>query len=180
MNMRGLLAVVIAASMCAAGCGDDSPSGPSGPSDPTFTAELLPSNEVPPVTNEDSTGRGTVTVTLTNITRDASQNITAATANFTVTMTGFPAGTELTGAHIHGGRVGVNSGVLVNTGITRGDVTLANGSGNFTRTATTSATGSFTTTVAQNMLNDPAGFYFNVHTTRNTGGAIRNQLTRVQ
>ncbi len=177
--MKGLLAVVIAASMCAAGCGDDSPSGPSGPSDPTFTAELLPSNEVPPVTNEDSTGRGTVNVVL-NVTRDANQAITAATANFTVTLTGFPAGTQLTGAHIHGGRAGTNSGVLVNTGITLGEVTLANGSGTFTRTATTSATGSFTTTVAQNMLNDPAGFYFNVHTTRNTGGAIRNQLTRVQ
>ena len=33
---------------------------------------------------------------------------------------------------------------------------------------------------AQGMLNDPAGFYFNVHTTLNQGGAIRGQLSRIQ
>jgi hypothetical protein len=179
MDMRGLLAVVIVASMCAAGCGDDSPAGPSGPTVPTFTAELLPSNEVPAVTNADSTGRGTVTVTL-NVTRNASQVITAATAEMAVTLSGFPANTNLTGAHIHGGRAGLNGGVLVNTGIALGQIILANGSGSFTRSATTSDAGPFTTTVAENMLNDPAGFYFNVHTTLNTGGAVRNQLTRVQ
>ena len=28
------------------------------------------------------------------------------------------------------------------------------------------------------MINDPDGFYFNVHTTINTGGAIRAQLVK--
>ena len=32
--------------------------------------------------------------------------------------------------------------------------------------------------IAQNMINDPDGFYFNVHTTLNTGGAIRAQLVK--
>jgi hypothetical protein len=31
---------------------------------------------------------------------------------------------------------------------------------------------------AQAVLNNPAGFYFNVHTTLNPGGAVRGQLVR--
>jgi CHRD domain-containing protein len=30
------------------------------------------------------------------------------------------------------------------------------------------------------MINNPAGFYFNVHTQLNLNGAIRGQLVRVQ
>ena len=33
---------------------------------------------------------------------------------------------------------------------------------------------------AQNLVNNPAGYYFNVHTQLNRGGAIRAQLVRVQ
>jgi hypothetical protein len=31
---------------------------------------------------------------------------------------------------------------------------------------------------AQNMINDPVGFYFNVHTTLTAGGAVRGQLVK--
>jgi len=172
--MKRLLVVVVATSLMTAACDDDSPAGPSSAAAPTFAALLTPENEVPPVTNADASGRGAVTVTL-NITRDASQTITAATADFKVDLWDFDANTVLTGSHIHGGRAGQNAPVIVDTGITNGEITLTNGSGTFTRTGRT-----VTPATAQNMLNDPAGFYFNVHTRLNTGGAVRSQLSRLQ
>ena len=108
-----------------------------------------------------------MTLTL-NVVRDAAQQITSATGDFNVTVTGFPAPTTLTGAHIHNGRPGVNAGVIVNLTITGAETALATGAGTITRTAL-----SIDPVVAQNMINDPDGFYFNVHTTMNTGGAIR-------
>jgi hypothetical protein len=160
----------------AAACDDDAvPTDPSPSSDaPTFTSELLPGNEVPPVTGPDAAGRGSVTMTL-NLTRDGAQNITAATADFQVSLTGFPANTTLTGAHIHPGRAGSNGGIIINTGITSGEINLPAGATTFSRTGR-----NVTPEVAQNLLNDPAGFYFNVHTTLNTGGAVRGQMIRTQ
>lgn len=157
----------------AVACGSDSsPTSPSAAAAPRLTAQLSPANEVPAVTNADASASGGVTVTL-NVTRDAAQNITAATADFQVNMTGFPAGTTLTGAHIHPGRAGVNGGVIVNLAVAAGEFVLANGATSFSRTAITVAPD-----VAQGILADPAAFYFNVHTTLNTGGAIRGQLVR--
>ena len=59
-----------------------------------FTAALLPTNEVPAITNAEASGRGTATVTL-NLTKDAAGAITAATADFSLDLTGFPAGTPI-------------------------------------------------------------------------------------
>src|SRR5688572_19727917 len=93
-----LLALVL---MSAVSC-DDSPTSPSDPNVATFTAILLPSNEVPPITNADVSASGTMQMTM-RVTRDAANTITGATYDFTLHMTGFPANTTLTGAHIHNG-----------------------------------------------------------------------------
>jgi len=138
----------------------------------TLGATLSPANEVPAITNADSTGKGEVTVTL-KITRDAAKAITAATAEFKVDLSGFPAGTAVTAAHIHRGAAGANGGPVVNLGLKAGDVTLANGSG-----AITKADIVVTPAVAQELLTTPAGFYFNVHTSLNAGGAARGQLAK--
>jgi hypothetical protein len=82
----------------------------------TFTAVLLPANEVPAVVGAEATGSGTATITL-NLTKDSNGYVTAATVDFSVTVTGFPNGTSLTGAHIHGGAAGTNGGILVSTGL---------------------------------------------------------------
>ena len=166
-----LASLALVMGLVAAGC-SDSPTTPTPPAAPQFTSTLLPSNEVPAVTNADSAGRGTVTVTL-NTTKDAAGNITAATANFQVTLSGFPANTTLTGAHIHQAAAGANAGVVVNTGLTNGEIVLSTGSGNFAKNTIT-----VDPAVAQGLINNPPGFYFNVHTTLNTGGAVRGQLTR--
>jgi hypothetical protein len=173
--MKRLL-FVLAAVLFTPACGDDSPVAPSNTA-PTFTAQLLPANEVlPPVTNAEASGSGNVSVTLTNVVRDAAGAITAATADFQVSLTGFPPGTTLTAAHIHNARAGSNGGTINNLGIAAGEFVLANGSVTFSKSNINFSQVS----QVQNMLNDPAGFYFNVHSTLNPGGVARGQLTRIQ
>lgn len=168
--MKRLLFVLTAVLLFAPAC-DDDPAAPSTPADPRFTATLLPANEVPPVSNAEASGTGTVVITL-HITRDAAQTITAATADFQVTLTGFPAGTPVTAAHIHNGRAGTTASPINNLGLAPGEVVLANGSGSFSKSGIT-----FNQIAhVQNILNDFTGFYFNLHSTLNPGGFARGQL----
>jgi hypothetical protein len=141
--------------------------------DLTFTAQLRPSNEVPPVTNADSSASGTATVTLT-ITTDATGTINAATARFDVSVSGFPATTTmLILAHVHQAAAGATGPVLIDSGLSpMSPITLTGGAATFTRTGLT-----VSPATAQGIINNPAGFYFNVHTPLNPGGAIRGQLT---
>jgi len=156
-----------------AGCGSSSPTNPTtGPI--VFTAALSAANEVPPVTNADANGRGTATITL-NAPRDSSGALTGAgTMNFSVQLSGFPAGTEVRLAHIHPGATGINGAPLVNTGLTPATaVTLADGTGQLTFSNVP-----VSQVDAQSIVSNPAGFYFNAHTAANPGGAVRGQLVR--
>lgn len=159
--------------LAAVSCGDDNPAQPTPAPDPRFTATLLAANETTAVVGGDVNGTGTVTITMHN-TKDAAGAITASNADFTVTLSGFPAGTVLTGAHIHPGAAGVAGGVIWNLALAAGEITLPAGSATFTKTAVNPAE----VATAQAILNNPAGYYFNVHTTVNTGGAVRGQLVR--
>ena len=158
---------------------DDSPTSPSDPNVARFTAVLLPSNEVPAITNADAAASGTMQMTMT-VTRDASSTITGATYDFTVNLTGFPTGTTLTGAHIHNAPAGTNAGVVVNLNLGQGEFTLATGQTTFAKNSITGApAGGLTAAqIAQSVFNTPASNYFNVHTTINTGGAVRGQLVK--
>lgn len=160
------LALVLCAGIAA--CDDNSPTSPSDTA--KLTAQLSPANEVPPVANAESSGSGAVTITV-HLTRDAAGTITAATADFSVTLTGFPVNTPLTMAHIHTGAVGVAGAVLVNTGLSSGQVTLSNGAGSFTENGV-----SIPASTAQEILANPAQYYFNVHTVLNPSGVARGQL----
>ena len=172
--MRRLTTVVFGL-LLTAGCSSSS-STPSttqaGTTTTRFTATLSPAQETPPITNAESVGSGTATMDF-NITRDASGTITAATVNFTATMSGFPATTVVNIAHIHTGAAGVSGGILISTTVNAGEVTLTNGAGTFTRVAVP-----VKTTDMQAILDNPAGFYFNVHTAANPGGVMRGQLVK--
>ena len=172
--MKALSAVAIALSLLAVGCGDDSssPNNPSPSTNPVFTANLSPSNEVPPVTNAESTVSGTVTVTL-NTSRDSAGNVTSASATFAVTLGGFPAGSNITAAHIHEGSTTCACPVVVNTTVTSGQVTISNNLASFTRENIP-----VTAEVANRLIANPAAFYFNVHSTLNGGGFARGQLVK--
>ena len=136
----------------------------------TFTAALSPANEVPPITNAESKGSGEVTIVL-HLTRDASKTITAATADFKGSLKGFPAESAITAAHIHRGAAGTNGGVAVNPMFKAGEIALSGGAGSFSKMGVT-----VTPAVAQEILSSPAAFYFNVHSSMNTGGVARGQL----
>jgi hypothetical protein len=173
--MKRLSFFLAALSLVVAGCSNDSsPSSPSTPTNPTFTVDMRPANEVPAVTNAESTGTGQMTITLV-VTRDSANNITAATGTFLGNFSNFPAGTTLTAAHIHPGAAGVNGSPLVNLALTQGQVVFANGSGSLSVSNV-----SMTPEVAQQIIANPAGYYFNIHTALNPGGVARGQLTRVQ
>lgn len=152
---------------------DDSPTNPSN-TVPTFTMALTTANEVPPVTGTEAGASGNVTIRL-NITRDNANTITAATVDFVCTLTGFPATTTITAAHIHEAAVGVNGPVRVNTGVAS-DVPLSGGAGSFTKNAVNVTD----LTIIQRILDNPSAFYFNVHSAANPGGVIRAQLIRTQ
>jgi len=179
--MKYVYALALTVSLAAVGaCSNDnspstpSPSTPSGNGAQIYTATLRPSEEVPPVTGGEAAGGGTVTITL-NVVKDGSGNVSSATASFAANLSGFPAGTPINMAHIHQAAAGQNGNVVVSTTVAPGEVMLNNGSGSFTRSGVT-----VPPDIATQLMNNPAGFYLNVHSTLNPSGAARGQLVRVQ
>jgi len=160
MKRLALAAVTILA-FGVAGCG--SSKSPNAPSDITiFTVQLSALNEVPAVTNAEATARGTAVITINKATN---------TIDFNVSLNSFPAGSAVNVAHIHAAGAGATAGVFIGTGLTAGNVTLTNGSGTFSFQQV-----QVTAAQVTQILGNPAGHYFNVHTTMNPGGAIRGQL----
>jgi hypothetical protein len=140
----------------------------------SFTADLKSTNEVPAIANAEASCSGKGTFTL-DTTKDGTGKITAATAGFTLTVTGCPAGTNLILFHIHQAAAGVNGGVKVTgKGDAANPIALATGA-----TAAPIVVTNVTVdpTLANDIITGPAGFYFNVHSTINGGGVIRGQLT---
>jgi hypothetical protein len=172
--MRRIFVLILGLSVLAVGCGSASPTEPSSGSGTsttsTFTVPLSSGNEVPPITNADQSGAGTATIALT-VTRNVSGDITSATANIQISVSGFPNGTVITDAHVHNASAGTNGGVFVSAGLTSGELTLVNGSGSVTKSGI-----NVPADRAAAILNNPAGHYFNVHTALNPDGAIRGQL----
>lgn len=171
---RWVVFALAACAVTAAGCDDNGTTSPSN-QPAVFTAILRPANEVPPITNAESSGSGAAQITL-QLTRDAAGAITAATADFYFQMSGFPGNTAVVGAHIHPGVAGVNGPVIVNSGLTAAAPFVANtGTGEFRATGVTVAPA-----LAQSIIDNPSGFYFNIHSPLNAGGFARGQLTRIQ
>ena len=171
--MKRVSLLFVALGFLVAGCGSSS-TAPTTPTNPTFTAALSPANEVPAISGAEASGSGTATITMVT-TKDSAGNVTAATATFVVNLSGFPAGTPINISHIHQAAAGVNGAVVVNSGITAGQNVLTNGSGSFTAANLT-----VDPALANTILANPAGFYFNVHSTLNPGGVARGQLVRTQ
>jgi hypothetical protein len=172
--------VMVGIAVLAAACGSSSsPSSPSGqPNTVVFTAALSAANETPaPITNADKDGKGNATITF-HLTRDTSGTITAATVDFVWSLSGFPAGTPIILTHIHEGGPSIGGGVVINSTLSAANpITLADGS---TTNITFSglAPNPAGLSVVQRIIDNPNGFYFNVHSQLNPGGAVRGQLVR--
>ncbi len=172
MKRSGVLLLCLSL-LGAAGCSDDGPTNPAN-LPIVMTASLSPSNEVPAIANSENTGFGNVQITF-NVTRDSTGAVTSGTADFLFQLTGFPASTTIIAAHIHPGAAGVNGGVIVSTGIVAANpVTQNNGVMTFSVSNV-----AVPTATLQSIVNNPAGFYFNVHSPTNPGGVARGQLNRV-
>jgi hypothetical protein len=159
--------MALAACTLVAGCSDnDNPAGPST-APLVFAASLSPANEVPAVSNAESSGRGAAQITIITI--------SGGTVRFYVQLAGFPGDTRMQAAHIHRAGAGINGPVVVDTGIVAASpVVLNNGSVEFTSSAPIAAA------LLDEIVANPAGFYFNVHSPLNPGGFARGQLQRVQ
>src|SRR5262245_2884529 len=173
MKRTALVAVVCA--VVAAACSSSSSPSTTPPTKPTFTADLRPANEVPAITGAEASGTGTATITF-DVTKDAAGNVTGGTATFVVNMSGFPAGTPINIAHIHQAPAGTTGAVVFSTNLAAGEVTLTTGSGSFSKASVAPADPA----IFQAIINNPAGFYFNIHSTLNPGGVARGQLVKVQ
>ncbi|HKY51786.1 MAG TPA: CHRD domain-containing protein [Candidatus Limnocylindria bacterium] len=137
-----------------------------------FTADLKPSNEVPPIANAEATCSGKGTFTL-NTTKDATGNITAATAQFETDISGCPADTKINIGHIHKAAAGANGGVVVNSGLAAGELVLTSGAGKINKTQPT-----VDPAVATDIIANPSNYYMNWHSTLNAGGILRGQLVK--
>jgi hypothetical protein len=161
--MKRLAIAVTVLAIGAAGCGSSSTTKPSD-NLVVFNVQLSALNEVPPITNAESTARGTAVITVDKV---------ANTIDFSVSLRDFPATSTVRVAHIHGptGPAGTTAGILVDTLLAQGDVVLTNGAGTFSfeKRAASAA-------VIAGILANPQNHYFNVHTVLNGGGAIRGQL----
>ena len=149
-------------------CDDNNPTTPDN--SVTLTAQLLPANEVPPVTDAEASGSGNVTIRF-DVTRDSGGTITAATVNFTVNLTGFPGTTQIILAHIHEGAATANGPVKIDTGLTA-SAPIAFGTGARIQKASVTVDPQ----TAQALVTNPGGYYVNVHTAAHAGGVIRGQL----
>jgi hypothetical protein len=168
------VALAVLVGLASPACDDDDDDGPLTPSDETITfiATLSPANEVPAVTGAEATGGGTATIVL-HVDRGVGNDITDASADFQVALGNFPPGTSLTGAHVHRGTAGDNGDIVVNTGLTPGEVQLTTGAGAFSEMNVDVAAG-----LAEQIVANPSQFYFNVHSATNPNGVARGQLVR--
>jgi hypothetical protein len=178
LAMKRLAVCAIAAlAIVGASCDDDedNPNGPSGqPTTLVYTAAMTPAQEVPAITNAESVGNGSATITF-HLTRDSNGNITAATVDFLTTFTGFTANVIGTAAHIHEGAAGTAppNNIVINTGATSGSFSIpANGTGSLVQNGATVSP----VDVVNRIIANPAGFYFNTHSQLNPGGFARGQL----
>jgi hypothetical protein len=173
MTRSGLLMAVIVAGLLV-GCDDDAPTSPSAGSVVSASTTLSPANEVPAIANAENVARGAAQITFT-INRDSAGTITAATATMYFQLLNLPRGTVIRGAHIHSAAAGVNGAIVVDTGLNATNTFTLGDRVEFTSPAVSVGPATMTA-----ILNNPAAFYFNVHTNTNPGGVARGQLSLIQ
>lgn len=174
------IAIGLAASLVLAACGGGGSVGqvtasPAPTAAPTtaaptaqtkfvFTADLKSTEENPPIAGAEATCAGTATVTLDQAARSGV---------FEMSVRSCPADTEITNAHIHKGAKGTNAGVSVPSGLAAGEFKLTGGAGTMTKTIAT-----IDAALIADIIANPSGYYFNVHSKANAGGVIRAQLEK--
>jgi len=136
-----------------------------------FTADLSPANENPPITDAESSGSGTTTVTLLTA-KDTTGKIIGANAKFEIVLKGFPSTTMILISHIHKGDAKTNGSVVVDSGMKATDpIALTTGGTSITKDNLT-----VDPTLAADIIANPGNYYYNVHSMVHGGGVVRGQL----
>jgi hypothetical protein len=136
-----------------------------------YRTTLLPENQVPAVTGLNASG--SVLITL-DVTRDSSGNISSGAIMFDANYQFTQPPVTLVGFHIHQGLPGANGPVVIDSHLTA--FTDSAGTGKVTRILSL-PTDDTTLATLKAVVANPGGFYVNMHTSDNPGGAIRGQLT---
>ena len=161
-----LVAVIALAAVSAAGGTATKKGKPSLSATPVVKLNLKPSQEVPRVEGLKARASGHVTFDLT---RTSSGAITSGEVIFYFNYR-FPGAVQISGLHIHVGAKGTNGDIVVDSGTS--EPLDADGVGNVTKVVTA------TPTVLQAILDNPRGYYVNLHTTTpaHPAGALRAQM----
>ena len=130
-----------------------------------FHLQLTPGEVVPRVRDLNASGTGNLTLDLA---RDASGTITGGNVVFYVNYR-FPGSITLTGLALHQGARGSNGPVVLDAGI--GTFTDSDGRGNLTKVVSGASA-----SLLQALLANHRGYYVDLTTSANTGGALRDQL----
>ncbi|HXG76932.1 MAG TPA: CHRD domain-containing protein [Gaiellaceae bacterium] len=141
---------------------------PSLSATPVFKVHLKPSQEVPRVTGLKADAIGHVTFDLE---RSPAGAITSGEVIFYLNYS-FPGTVTLNGLHVHAGAKGTAGPPVIDSGLTASPIVDADGQGNVTRVVTTG----FTPATLQAILDNPRGYYVNLHTSTHPAGAVRDQL----
>lgn len=174
--MKRLVVLAIALALAACDQESSSPAGPSTTGPLIFAAQLLASNENPPISGAESSGRGTVTITITVPRDTAGTPAGQGTVTFSMQAGSLAAGSPIILGHIHVGAASVNGPIVVNTDLTpTAPMVLADGTANLVVTNR-----AISRELATDIMANPSGYYFNLHSPLNQGGVMRGQLTRVQ
>lgn len=139
------------------------------------TVTMNTAEEVPAPNGQPGTALTTITI---NPTRNAQGQLTGGTVTFTL-FYDFAAAITFVGLHIHEGATGATGPVRINTGITANNSIVSTTGKGFINIAV-SVTDNNGVGVLNRLLANPAGFYVNIHSSLNTPGVIRAQLTSLK
>lgn len=132
---------------------------------PVFKLGLKPSQEVPPIKGLKANAVGSVTFDLE---RSSAGTITSGEVIFYFNYA-FPGSVNITGLHIHQGAKRANGPIVVSSGVAA--FTDTDGEGNITTVVAGTAPATL-----QAILDNPRGYYVNLLTSVNPGGALREQM----
>jgi uncharacterized protein (TIGR03437 family) len=135
-----------------------------------FLTTLSPENEVPPVATEASANA----IVTFHIRRDDNGDIISAIADFDVDYE-LPAVDMATGLHVHVGAVGINGAVQIDSGLSAANPADLDVSGALSRQVEVTDLETL-----EDLLDNPSGFYVNLHTPTNPDGLFRGQLSRAE
>src|SRR5450432_3239532 len=141
-----------------------------------FLVVMQPGNEVPPITDTSSANA----IIWVHVVKDATGTITSGSVDFDVS-TKFSSAVTATGLHIHNGAAGVSAGIVIPTDLSGANTLPIDATGKLriqkqVQFPTTPDVVEVST--IRDLLENPQGYYANIHTTDHGGGAMRGQLMR--